>query len=234
MTTFRSLVLIVASLASLAIAPAVYAVPFSVTAASFTIGSGYGIDASEVKESATLLDVQFSTATFATQTLALTTVGDTATFEFGTITLQELNAHSGIVGNETDNLEVSVQFTFSDPSGAGEDLVATGIATGIATTGAVSDSFVDYTLAWNPLEVNFGTSGKFEILMQSLSFSGAGAQTQTATITLLQQTQTATTTLLQLPNGGPVGVSAVPEPATLALLGLGLTALSFVQRNRSA
>ncbi len=60
------MVLAIAALRLILIAPAANAIPFTVTAASFTPDSGYGIDSNETN--GTLLDVRFATsATFTSQ-----------------------------------------------------------------------------------------------------------------------------------------------------------------------
>ena len=186
------------------------AVPFDVTAASFAPGTGYGIDASE--GAATLLDVRFSTAAFSAQSFSLNAAGASQAFAFGTVNLQEPNANGGITAAETDNLGVTAHFTFTNPIGGIEDLVAVGSA----TTGSVSDAAPDYTLTWTPLDVPFGLGGLFRISFADLSFSGTGSQTLSATITLLN-----------LPR------IAVPEPATLAILGFGFASLGLIRRRRA-
>lgn len=211
MNIFRKVMLAIATMGCLATAPMAAAVPFEITAASFTPGSGYGIDADE--DSGTLLDVRFVTSgTFTPRQFDLSAIGQFLTFNFGTVNLQELNAKGGINNNEIDNLGVTASFTFTNPLGVVQNI----LATGTAITGSVSDSFVDYTIVWTPLMVAFGTGGVFEIAMNNLSFADQGSQVQTATITL---------------KGLPQGV--VPEPATIALLGLGLLGFATMRRRAS-
>jgi len=189
------------------------ATDFTVSTASFTAGSGYGIDANE--GSGTLLDVRFSTSVFAPQNFSLDSSVPSFTFQFGTVNFQEPDSHGGINADETDHIGVTASFTFTNPLGITQSV----LATGTATTGPTSDSHVDYTLVWDPVDVAFGSGGVFEIAMKSLSFSRLGSQDEYATITLKSDSGAA-----------PVGV-AIPEPGTLALLGVGLLGFAGLRRN---
>jgi len=193
------------------------AVPFNITAASFSPSGGYGIDVSETAMSnPTLLDVRFSTSMFSAQNFMLNSVGASQTFDFGTVDLQEPDTGGGILPAEIDDLGVLANFTFTDPLGSTEMVTASGAA----IAGSVSDAAVDYTLTWIPLVVNFGVGGSFEISLRGLSFADQGSMTQTATIRLLS-----------LPEGNGI---PVPEPGALALFGLGLAGLWFARHRRAA
>lgn len=192
---------------------------FSVTGTAFTnIGTGYGVDAPN-ENNGTLLDVRFSTSAFLTQNFSLNFVGDSKTFKFGTINMNEPNASNGISPAETDNLGVSALFTFATPSG-----MHTVAATGTATPGPFGDADRDFFIDWAPILVTFGNGGEFRIDLADMSFFDNNlTQDQMATITLTKDESVTN------PNGDPL-----PEPSTIALLGLGLLGAACGRRKPGA
>jgi hypothetical protein len=177
-------------------------VSFDVTPTAFTPDVGYGTGLGQ-------LNVTFS-VTSTQQLFALSNVGDASIFTFGTVTLVE----PFFIGErELDHLNVSATFQFVDPLAGLQQVTAVGTA----VYGLVNDlgdpTAVDLTIDWAPLLVPFGDGGSFSIDMGDLSFTTGGqALTQQATVTLLS---------------APV---QVPEPATLALVGIALVGIGAVRR----
>ena len=190
-------------------------VPFTVTTALFLPGDGYGID--RIESAGNLLDVRFSTSAFIANSFTLSAVNQSFTFNFGTIDLEEPGASSGIVSNETDDLDISAKLPLTAPTG----LIRILTASGVATIGSVGDPQVDYAIDWSPVTVLFGNGGSFRISLTDMSFSDTGTQMQTATVTLLSVSD------------DQAVPPSVPEPGTLALLGLGLAGLGLSRRRKA-
>ena len=188
-----------------------HATSVSVSDFSFVPGSGYGVDANE--NSGVLLDVRFISG-FSAQSFTLGAVGDSRTFDLGSVALREPNSHGGILPGETDGLDIAARLTFTDPFSSLIQM----LVTGSATTGSVSDSAIDFTIDWNPVHVAFGSAGLLEIALNDLNFTGIETLTQTATITLLR------TAVVVTPQ------STVPEPGSLALMGAAFAGLAFCRR----
>jgi hypothetical protein len=192
------------------------AIQFDLAPASFTPGSGYSAGGAF---DANKLGVDFVANPSLAETFTLTS-GSSITYTFGTVTLNdpELLVPGGYIcggswyclgTDETDNLGVTATFSFSSPV-VGNQFVT---ASGTATVGRISDSWIDFSIDWADEIVMFGNGGEFHIHMDDISFTSNGQmKNQTYSIELV--------------------TAPIPEPETYALMLAGLGLVGFMARRR--
>ena len=209
------------------LAPA-HATQFDVSdVAISTPGGGYGVDAQE--NSGTLLNVVFDASLFTGAQFTLAAAGDFELFKVGTIKFAETDAgtlnNKGIRSQEQDGLGVVVSFTFSGQGFTNQTLSTVGQATaGLIKDVNGNDIIVDYALSFDSINVLFGNTGLYSLALNPLSFTASGSTRNLfATVTLLN---------VDVEEGNPNG--NVPEPGSVALLGLAALGLAIARRRKQA
>jgi hypothetical protein len=191
------------------------AVQFDLVAYSFNPGSGYSEGTNvltEVLGNLNKLGVDFSVDGTA-RSFDLTAGSTSASYKFGDITLQDGSLVPFITGwplDETNNLDLTATFSFTNPSGVGSQIVT---ASGTATIGRIGDSAIDFSIDWTDEPVMFGNGGEFHIHMDDISFTSNGQmKSQMYTIEMV--------------------TAPIPEPETYALMLAGLGLVGFMARRR--
>ncbi|MET0165750.1 MAG: PEP-CTERM sorting domain-containing protein [Vicinamibacterales bacterium] len=191
------------------------AVTFDIESGGYSLGAGYGC-----ADDTSLLCVNFNYLLGAPAPFVLTNNGDSTSLGFGSVQLNEADgpgASTQIDGGEMDDLGVTAFLNFLNPfSGQVQSVAAIGVV-----TGPLTDSGVDYSITFAPVAQAFGNGGSFTVDFGDLSFAQNGVTSPHGV----------TIALTAMPTDR-LGVNSIPEPATLALIGLGLAGLGFSRRKR--
>jgi hypothetical protein len=143
----------------------------------------------------------FDSSLFEPQKAELQDVGDALRFEVAALRFDRRSAVADLLEHTGREFVLRASFEFANPV-AGTLTVA---SEGLAFIRRASERGPEVVLRWDPLVIAFGDRGRLGLQLDDLVLSDSGDKRQTAVLTLLQ-------------------AAALPEPHTLALIGLAVIA----------